>query len=172
MALAYPVNMLWVKTNGFHPDGGLTLDGNAGIAKYSPSEKKALDWLSQAPIGALVEAVGGEYTSFARISTNSGQPAVLGWPGHESQWGRTGAQTGSRQDDIALLYQTSNWEDARRIIQKYDIRYVYVGDLENSSYRVNRNKFDQYLIPVFQDDQVTVYEVPELIWDASAAAQQ
>ncbi|HVN54090.1 MAG TPA: DUF2298 domain-containing protein [Anaerolineaceae bacterium] len=172
MALAYPVTMLWVKTNGFHPMDGLTLDGTAQIAKYNPDEQKAIDWLRLEPVGVLAEAVGGQYSAYARIAANTGQPNVLGWPGHEGQWGRGEKEMGSRQEDIVQLYQTSDWTIAQKILQKYQIRYVYVGDLEDSTYRVNRFKFDQNLVPAFQSGLVTIYTVPDFVLNASAIAQK
>ena len=47
------------------------------------------------------------------------------------------------------------------ILKKYDIRYVYVGDLERSTYPVQEAKFQQNLIQVFQQGNVTIYEVPQ-----------
>jgi uncharacterized membrane protein len=37
---------------------------------------------------------------------------------------------------------------------------VFVGSLERTSYRVNEEKFNSTLKPVFQQGSVTVYEVP------------
>jgi uncharacterized membrane protein len=87
-------------------------------------------------------------------------PAVLGWPGHESQWRGGGAEQGTREDDIRTLYATAKWQPALDILRKYNIRYVYIGDLERSTYPVQDDKFQHYLIRVFQQGDVTVYEVP------------
>jgi uncharacterized membrane protein len=40
------------------------------------------------------------------------------------------------------------------------VRYVVVGNLERSSYRVNEEKFNNFLRRVFQQGSVTIYEVP------------
>jgi uncharacterized membrane protein len=37
---------------------------------------------------------------------------------------------------------------------------VYVGGLERSPYQVNTEKFDQMLNIVYQNGEVTIYEVP------------
>jgi uncharacterized membrane protein len=42
----------------------------------------------------------------------------------------------------------------------YDVRYVYLGSLERSTYQVNTEKFDQMLNIVYQNGEVTIYEVP------------
>jgi uncharacterized membrane protein len=117
--------------------------------------------LSEAPYGVVAEAVGGQYTSYARVSTISGQPAVLGWPGHEGQWRGGYEEVGSREGDIRSLYSAPNWDAALEIIQRYQIRYIYVGSLELSTYAVNLEKFDRQLQLGFEADGVRIYVVPE-----------
>jgi YYY domain-containing protein len=159
-SLVYPVLSLSTKTNGFDPPQGFTLDGTAYFEQQSPDEMAGIRWLSSAPPGVVAEAVGGSYTEYARIATQSGQPTVLGWPGHESQWRGGAVEMGSRQSDIERLYRTSDWNDAQEILRQYNIRYVYIGSLERSTYVVNETKFKRFLTPVFQQGQVTIYEVP------------
>jgi uncharacterized membrane protein len=168
-SLIYPTLGLWSKTNGFDP-GEWTLDAAAYFARLYPDETAAIQWLSDAPFGVVAEAVppgGGSYTEYARVSTLSGQPTVLGWVGHENQWRGGNEILGSRQDDLALLYCSENWEETRPILDKYQIRYVFVGQLEMQNYQAGtvncphgliRNKFDLYLTPVFQAGQTTIYE--------------
>ncbi len=157
--LAYPAVMLGDKTNGFAMSEW-TLDGNAYFEKYYPGDYAAINWLQQAPLGVTTEAVGGSYTEYARVSTRSGQPSVLGWPGHESQWRGGGEEMGSRYGDIQLLYETKDWIEASRILESYNVRYVYIGNLERSTYQVALEKFDQMLSVVYRNGEVTIYEVP------------
>jgi uncharacterized membrane protein len=84
---------------------------------------------------------------------------VLGWGNHEGQW-RSQALQGSREQDIEALYSTPDWFTAQEIVNLYDIRYVYVGSLERSTYRVNEEKFNSFLKLVFQQGNVAIYEVP------------
>jgi uncharacterized membrane protein len=116
-------------------------------------------WLRDAPAGVVVEAVGGSYSEYARVATVSGQPNVLGWPGHESQWRGGSAEMGSRQSDIETIYRSGRWEEVKQLLEKYSIRYVFVGPLERSTYLVNEAKFDTYLEVVFRQGDVTIYEV-------------
>ncbi len=138
----------------------ITLDSTAYLANYAPDEMEAIRWLQNAPYGYVAEAVGGSYTGFARVSTMSGLPTVLGWPGHESQWRGGEQEKGTREADMAQLYKARRWEQASPILEKYKIRYVYVGSLERSTYRPNDSLFQQYLQPVFRNGSVTIYEVP------------
>ena len=84
---------------------------------------------------------------------------MINWPDHESQWGRTGADMGNRQDDIKTLYSTPDWQAALAIINQYNIRYIYIGDLERSTYPVQEDNFRTHLTQVFQHGNVTIYEV-------------
>jgi YYY domain-containing protein len=139
----------------------LTLDGNAYFSTGYPDETAAITFLRQAPAGTVAEAVGGSYSAYARVSTQSGQVNVLGWPGHESQWRGGAVEIGSREPDIKLLYQTNDWVEALGIIQKYKIRYIYIGSLENNTYRVNDSKFRSNLAAAYQNNSVVIYEVPD-----------
>lgn len=163
MSLTYPALSIQNKTNNFQPYLGWTLNDFERIQRSNPDEAAAILWLKTAPDGILVEAVpdaGGSYTGFARISEYTGLPAVLGWVGHEDQWRGSRAPQGTRQDDIAQLYSTPSWETARDILNKYGVKYVYLGDLERSTYTVQEEKFQKNLVQVFQQGTATIYEVP------------
>lgn len=172
VGLAYPVFSLWNKTNGFQSPENWTLDGAAYFAQQSPDEMAAVAWLQKAAPGIIAEAVsptGGSYTDFARMSKFSGQPAVLGWMGHESQWRGGGFEMGSRQSDLERLYCSKDWEETQVILKRYQIRYVYIGSLERATYTPKGTscpsglveaKFKRFLLPVFEQGQAIIYEVP------------
>ncbi|MFZ3070456.1 MAG: DUF2298 domain-containing protein [Anaerolineaceae bacterium] len=163
MGLVYPVVSLWNKTGGFSAMDGFTLDGMQYYRDYWPDQMAAVDWLSTAPMGVMVEAVsptGGGYTTYASVSTFSGMPTVLGWVGHVSQWRGGYTEMGSRQDDIQELYSTHSWEDAQAILKRYNIRYVYVGELEERTYALDEEKFKDNLVQVFELPNARIYEYP------------
>lgn len=159
MGLAYPVFGFNTKTNGFNPPFEYTLDDFDRVQRENPDEAAAMLWLRSAPDGVIAEAVGGAYSSYARVSIYTGLPTVLGWGNHEGQW-RDYALQGSRAQDIEALYTSPDWVTAQAIIERYDIRYIYIGNLERSTYRVNEEKFNLFLKPVFQQGIVTIYAVP------------
>jgi uncharacterized membrane protein len=159
IGLTYPILSLPTKTNNFRPPAGYTLDDFDRVQRENPDEAAAIAWLRSAPDGVVAEAVGGAYSSYARIAIYTGLPTVLGWDNHESQW-RDRALQGTRKDDIATLYTSNDWTISQDIIDRYNIRYVYVGNLEHATYQVNEEKFNRFLRPVFQQGSVTVYEVP------------
>ena len=162
VGMTYPLMAVNTRISSFNaqPEPALTLDGAANNFYLDPDEQAAAEWLRQAPVGTLAEAVhptGGSYTHYARISMNTGQPAVLGWIGHESQWRGGMDEVGSRQADIERLYTTGSWEEARQIIEQYGIVYIVVGNLERSTYNLYGDKFIRNLEPAFQQGAVTIY---------------
>jgi len=159
ISLTYPVLGVANKTNNFNPTLGWTLDDFVRIQRNTPDEAAGIEWLRSAPYGVVAEAVGGGYTAYGRISEYTGLPTVINWPDHESQWGRTSADMGTRQDDIKTLYSTSDWQAALAIINQYNIQYIYIGDLERSTYSVQEDKFRTHLTQAFQQGNVIIYEV-------------
>lgn len=160
MSLTYTVLGVMTKTNGFKPEFGWNLDGAAYLQRNNPDEALAIEWLMQVQDGVVVEAVGGSYSSYARISTLTGLPTVLGWPGHEGQWRGSSTPQGDRLEDVKLLYETSSWSEAEAILEKYDIRYIYIGSLERSTYKVNETKFILNLQPIYLQGNVVIYPAP------------
>jgi len=159
VGLTYPVLGFYTKTNGFKPPFKYTLDDFDRVQRENPDEAAAMLWLRSAPDGIVAEAVGGAYSAYARVSIYTGLPTVLGWGNHEGQW-RDGALQGSRAQDIETLYSSPDWVTAQDIIKRYNIRYIYIGSLERTTYHVSEEKFNLFLRPVFQQGLVTIYEVP------------
>ena len=157
--LVYPFYGFISKTNGFKPQEW-TLDASAYIQRSNPDEAAAIAYLQSAPDGVILEAVGGSYTGYARISTNTGLQTVLGWPGHESQWRGGYEEMGSRQADIETIYTATDWGTAQTLLEKYDVQYIYIGQLERTTYMVIEEKFQLYLEPVFTQGFSTIYAVP------------
>jgi YYY domain-containing protein len=115
--------------------------------------------------GAAAPICGGSYNGdgFAGVSAASGLPTVLGWKGHEEQW-RGGDPTAAAQlqprcNDVYQIYSTTDAGQARDLLAKYSVRYVYVGGLERRDYAPESlAKFDQIGTPAsFGDGDVTIY---------------
>jgi YYY domain-containing protein len=158
--LLYPVFGVMTKTNNFKPGFGYNLDDFARVQRENADDAAGIEFLLTQPEGVIAEAIGGSYSYYGRIATYTGYPTVLGWPGHESQWRGGSELQGSRQEDINLLYSTVRWEEARTVIEKYNIRYIFIGNLERTSLRVSEEKFAMYLEPIFQQGSTSIYKVP------------
>ncbi|HNB54880.1 MAG TPA: DUF2298 domain-containing protein, partial [Anaerolineales bacterium] len=155
IGLLYPVLGMPTRTNNFQ--NPWTLDG-IGYSFLSGDDIAAVEWLKTAPMGTLVEAVGGSYSGFARISGHSGMPTLLGWPGHESQWRGGYEEQGSRLGDIETIYRAGSWSQTEALLQQYNVRYIVLGNLERSTYGVNEAKFRRYLTPVFEQGSTIIFE--------------
>lgn len=160
--LTYPVMGFPNKANNFQPPFGFTLDDFDRLQRENPDEAAAILWLKSAPDGIILEATGNPYSSYGRISIYSGLPTILGWGNHEGQWRGTDFQgvLAQRTRDIEILYTTPDWQTTQTLLQQYNVRYVVVGNLERTTYRVNEAKFNNFLQPVFQQGSVTIYEAP------------
>jgi uncharacterized membrane protein len=163
-ALIYP----WLTAGKtFREDQRVGLAGKTPL-ESTPDGAAAIDWLrANTPGSAVVlEAVGGSYSpeGFGGVSAATGLATVLGWPGHEDQW-RGGdpaprAQIGPRQTDVQMIYTTTDVAQARDLLKKYKVDYIYVGALEHSVATPEAlAKFTQLGEPVFQQGDVTIYRV-------------
>ena len=158
-SLYYPVGAAWERSRG--GDGG-TLDGLDFLRKQGSSgEYEAIIWLrDDAPKGRLVEAVGGDYTAYGRISSSTGLPTLLGWKGHEEQWRGSREAFAGREENVSEVYTSSDPARVAMILDDFEIRYVYVGARERNSYGVEHLAgFTSFLSPVFQQGDVVIYEV-------------
>jgi len=170
LALFYPVLGLGSKTNNFSRADGLSLDGKY---LYPSSDYEGVLYLRNAEPGVIAEAVGGSYsTEHARMATYTGYPNILGWDGHEAQWRGSWDLLLPRKEDVATLYCTTQWETARSLLEKYQVRYLVVGNVEYSTYPegsdycpfgIKIDKFDLHLQPVFQNESLTIYTVPDYL---------
>jgi YYY domain-containing protein len=159
--LLYPTFGVMTKTNNFNPPFGYTLNDFERVKRENSEEAAAIEFLLTQPKGIIAEAIGGGYSAYGRISMYTGFQTVLGWTGHEAQWRGSYEPQGTRFDDINRLYTTANWEEARDIIERYNIRYIYIGSLERTSMPVNEEKFYLYLTPIFQQGNTVIFEVPK-----------
>ncbi len=145
------------------PGGGpVGLDGLAHVT--NPDERGAIEFLreSAGPDSAVLEAVGGSYSEFGRISAATGVPTVLGWPGHEVQWrGSTGPIAG-RAEDVRAIYEATDVATAENLLRLYDVDFVYVGPRERRTYGgEGMRKFDEFMVRVYSTDSVVIYGTAE-----------
>jgi uncharacterized membrane protein len=163
VALYYPVSASFSKTNGFVAKP--TLDGLSYVALSSQPERKAIEWISDntAADDRLVEAVGGGYSEFGRISSATGRATVIGWEGHEHQWRGTREPFEGRAADVETLYKTDDLIEASALLDRYDIDYVYLGARERGEYGpANFDKFDQLGDRVFEFDSTVIFKISKV----------
>ena len=140
---------------------GRTLDGLAFLKDSAPGEYAAIQWLrDEAEPGRLIEAVGNDYTDYGRVSAATGRAGVLGWKGHEIQWRGSHQAFAGREEAIAAIYSGSDPAEARRLLEHYGVRYVYLGERERQTYGVSElPQYADFLKTAFHQNGVIVYEV-------------
>ncbi|MGQ9495074.1 MAG: DUF2298 domain-containing protein [Thermoanaerobaculaceae bacterium] len=109
----------------------------SGLAWMAPGEAQAARYLhGQRRREVLVEAVGQAYTSAARISAASGQPAVLGWENHELLWRSTSIQKelARRRSLVEALYHCSHPDCVRGIGRELGATMLILGSEERRLY--------------------------------------
>ncbi len=159
LGMVYPLAAGFDKAGGFaHPP---TLDGLAWVRQHSPDEYAAVQWLNQhvpdTPV--ILEASGGSFSAYGRVSSRTGLPTVLGWDFHEQQWRGSYEEPGRRKPDINAIYSSTDTKHVLTLLEKYDITYVYVGSLERGKYSpAALAKFDRFMDVAFQQGNVTIYE--------------
>ena len=123
---------------GFNADYGTgTLDGLAYLDNTHQGDAAAVKYLrGLTENDTIVEAEGGDYTYYSRISSFTGIPGIVGMPFHEFMW--RSDDTGwfnTRLTDIRTIYEQP--EQSVSLMKKYHATLLYVGDSERERYKVN-----------------------------------
>lgn len=133
--------------------GSRTLDGAAYLEEDHPGDAAAIAYLRSLPEETtLVEAEGGDYTYFSRISSFTGIPTLIGMPFHEQMWRGSRGNIGTRMSDVRRIYE----DPARTIplMNHYGIEYLYLGTPERSRYNVSLPSSGLTLIYDVRDVQI------------------
>jgi YYY domain-containing protein len=110
-------------------------EGGRHELKYT---RDAITWAREHIEGSptTIEAVGPLYRSLgSRFAINTGLPTVAAWDFHQRQQrGKFDYLVTERQADVRMFYETADIGEAQRIIDKYDVEWVIVGDEEAFNY--------------------------------------
>jgi YYY domain-containing protein len=148
---------------------GATYSDDRGLVALAP-DAQAIRWLQDTVDGSpvLLEAVTPEYRWGARVSTYTGLPTVLGWRWHEVYrkcgFGPCEAAD-ARVTDVTRIYSTTDVAEALGLLERYGVRYVYLGETERNYYpEEGLAKFTDMvregtLRLVYERDGVLIYEV-------------
>jgi uncharacterized membrane protein/4-amino-4-deoxy-L-arabinose transferase-like glycosyltransferase len=109
---------------------------------------EAIRWMNQNIRGVHVVAERplGYYREFGvRASSNTGFPTLIGTQ-HEGEQ-RYGFQTGPREGEMNEFFTTRDVQRALILISKYDIEYIYLGQMEQAYAGAGLAKFKQMAEP-------------------------
>lgn len=131
------------------PEAPHTLDGqiymqyatypDQGVNLQLQEDYQVIRWMLENVPGSPVIMEGNtpEYRWGSRYSINTGLPAVVGWNWHQRQ------QRGSvvsadwvteRIGEVSLFYTAPDAETALHLLDKYNVKYFIVGQLEKAYY--------------------------------------
>lgn len=112
------------------------LDGSLWLYNFYPEDKEIIDYLNKNIKGqpTILEAQGDSYTDYERISSYTGLPTVAGWLVHEWLWRGSPEYFSRRIPDIKTIYETEDPTLALSLLQKYNVKYVIISQLEKQKY--------------------------------------
>lgn len=123
----------------------------------------AIHWIKKNINGqpVMLEAPGDSYTTFNRVSAMTGLPTVVGWAVHEWLWRGEGYDPiGSRISEVETVYTAQNMDDVLKILNKYGVEYVFVGDKEREKYpTLIEENISQLGEKVFEFDETRIYKI-------------
>ncbi len=111
--------------------------GLDGLAWMDAGDRAIVRYLRTQPHGiALAEATGGAYTEYARISSASGVPSILGWANHELVWRGHGISkvTDARQRLLDRIYRSADPEAVAAAVREAEVDLVVIGALERRDF--------------------------------------
>jgi len=176
----YPIYAPPARIAQFNPQiSGNSLDG-LNYLKYCrlpqlnctidvTGDYNAIRWLNTHVQGSpvIIEAVGDDYSLYARISAFTGLPTIMGWQGHEYQWrvnqlkdAKLQTAFNQRLTDVSTIYSSPDPHQVLATMARYHAQYLYVGALEHFKYGdANLRRFASFMKTVYNAEGVTIYEV-------------
>lgn len=144
LALLYPLNATVSRFR--QSEGAPSLDARAPFERRAPADAAAVAFLEKnAPRGSVVmEATGNPYSDYARISSHTGIPTVLGWGNHEGLWRGNDPEVAERERAVRAFYEAPDPPSAYAILKRFGVTHVVVGPLEETS---NPNAADVIYYP-------------------------
>ena len=139
------------------------LDGLKYLEQLHPDNYQAVLWLNKNISGqpVILEAVGDSYTTFNHVSSATGLPTVQGWIVHEWLWRGGYDAPAARQKDVETIYTSTNLDEVKDLISKYNIQYIFIGAKEYEKYEnLDPKRFEKLGGKiVFQSGQTTIYQL-------------
>ncbi len=111
--------------------------GLDGLEWMTAGDRAIVRYLRAQPAGTVIaEAVGGPYSLYARFSSASGVPAVLGWANHETVWRSNEIlpETNRRSLLVKRIFTARNTNEIRRAAAEAGVHLVTIGSLEREDY--------------------------------------
>lgn len=136
LPMMYPFYAIYQDYGSLKASNYKGLDGVAYLKDKSQDDLNIVNWLDQnvkyqTPI---LEANGDSYTDYGRISSITGNPTILGWFAHEWLWRGYNNELNNRVTEVQTVYECADIDNAKKILKKYNIKYIVVGNLERTKF--------------------------------------
>ena len=129
---------------------------------------RAIRWMQDNIQGSPVIAEASnciEYHWCNRFTVYTGLPGVVGWNWHQRQQRVfTSTWVEARVSEVGSFYNAVDEEFTNAFLERYDVRYIVVGQLERAAYAAEGiAKFERlngrYWQEVYRDGNTVIYEV-------------
>lgn len=129
---------------------------------------RAIRWLQDNVVASpvIVEGHAVEYRWGSRYTIYTGLPSVVGWNWHQRQQRALTPDTWvfNRVAEVNDFYNTADIDQARAFLEKYDVRYIIVGQMEHNYYPPGgllkfESKDGVLWRSVYRDADTVIYEV-------------
>ncbi len=132
-----------------------TLDGMNFMHGISEGDYRAIKWLYSRDVEVLLEAPSKSYSYGGRFSSFTGFPGVIQWYNHEVLWRENPDEIIRRIEDVKKMYTSQDRNEVLKLMEKYGISHVVVGNVERSEYDINIDKMG--FKKVFEYDGTVIY---------------
>lgn len=136
------------------------LNGEVWLKTIYPDIYEAVLWFRDNVSGqpTILEASGDSYSDYNVISSYTGLPTVEGWFVHEWLWRGGSDAPADRSRDVGVIYETASVAEAKKLLDKYQVKYVVVGQHEKEKYtQLNELKFAKLGEKIYVGAETTVY---------------
>lgn len=160
VAFIYPIT---ATANRLISSISFTLNGLEYFKKSYPDDYKAIEWLNKniKEKEIILEASGQDYSMDNMVSSFTGIPTLIGWIGtHEFQLRRNHEKIQKHLEIVNRIYTTVNSVLAKELLDKYRVRYVYIGKREVERYgEEGMKKFSKIGKRVFKSGNISIYKI-------------
>ncbi len=118
------------------------LDATAYLEEDFAEDAGAIRWIEENVIGntVVLEATGEDYYDCCRVSAMTGTATPLGWVVHEYLWRNDAFICWTRLKDVDNIYTGLDEKKVKKLIDKYEIEYIFVGNQERKIYGTKLNE--------------------------------
>ncbi len=122
--------------NILDPSGFQGLDATAYLESEYPEDAAAIRYLDSIAEGqqTVLEAPGDSYSRYCRVSSMTGLPTLEGWYVHEWLWRNDPENLNLIQQDILQIYTGTDPDYIQRLLEEYEIDYIFIGSCEREAY--------------------------------------